>query len=500
MEDIKMTYTKIGTPFLKGTNKAVAGKQYLVLNDADSDFPKGYVVKAVTTENFSCDETGATDCYMFDRVELQEIVVGTQPQTILSKHAEDGKTYIVQDKYDSDFPVGTKVTYRSSVGEFISVDHPEGMVMWDTVILQEITSDTVLVEIAELRKQVAALENAYVEKLLAEPATPEETHITQEEYDNIKVGDTVVIRSDLEENSYGRNAFVDGMEKYRGKEVIVKADVGDKSGIKVEGSTMGWTKEMIHAVIPAPKYAIGQTVWVTEDRPNNAGLSKDEEVEVTGYFFEPDGSFRNYKVTSDQWYVKEEYLTAAAPVKYLDAADLKVGDVITFDGDCLSGIVARFGSVRTGKTLNHLSAVMPTGGFFAKGINIAHNIRYATAEEIAKLEAAEQKAGYTPPVINKLGTVFEAGQYVYYEGLLYPAIVKVKEVREKVVYLEEFQFNLRDNVINKEFFDRLFVTNAGRIATEGIPATKTQIAVYEAAVALHSAQEAMTEAQYQLAA
>lgn len=497
-----MTYTKIGAPFSRGSNKAVAGKQYLVLNDADSDFPKGYVVKSVTTENFSCVETGATDCYMFDRVELQEIVVGTQPQTILSAHAEDGKTYIVQDNNDSDFPVGTKVIYRSSVNEFISVDHPKGLVMWDTVLLQEITEDPVLAEITELKTQVAALENAYVEKLLAEPVTPEETHITQEEYDNIKVGDTVVIRSDLEEKSYGRNSFVGKMEKYKGKKLTVEADLGHDLGISVEENVHSRTKEMIHAVIPEPKYAVGQTVWVTEDKPNHAGLSKDEEVEVTGHVFEPDGSFRSYKVTSDQWYVKEEHLTAEAPVKYLDAADLKAGDVVAYHSSVfdLGKVISRVQILREAGGVKTFSTLYEDGKFFLDGWNHMYNIRYATAEEIAKLEAAEQKAGYTPPVINELGTVFEAGQYVYYEGLIYPAIVKVKEVREKVAYLEEFQYNLRGNVMNKDFGKRVFVTDTGRITTGGIPATKTQIAVYEAAVALHSAQEAMTEAQYQLAA
>lgn len=333
-----------------------------------------------------------------------------------------------------------------------------------------------------------------------EPVTPEETHITQEEYDNIKVGDTVVIRSDLEEKSYGRNSFVGGMEKYKGKKLTVESDLGHDMGICVEENIHNWTKEMIHVVIPAPKYAVGQTVWVTEDYPNHAGLSKDEEVEVTGHVFEPDGSFRSYEVTSDQWYVKEEHLTAEAPVKYLDAADLKAGDVVAYYSSDLGKVISRVQILREAGGVKTFSTLYEDGDFFLDGWDRMSNIVHATAEEIEKLEAAEKRNGYTPPVINELGTVFEAGQCVYYEGLLYPAIVKVKEVREKVAYLEEFQYNLRGNVINKEFFERVFVTDTGRITTKGIPATKTQIAVYEAAVALHSAQEEMTEAQYQLAA
>lgn len=226
-----MTYTKIGTPFLRGTNKAVAGKQYLVLNDADSDFPKGCVVKAVTSENFSCVETGATDCYMFDRVELQEIVVGTQPQTILSAHAEDGKTYIVQVNYDSDFPLGTEVTYRSRGNVFISAEYPKGLAMWDHITLQEITEDPVLAEITELKKQVAALKTAYEEKLLAEQKAAEPKYTVIIPNPNQAIGVKSVIALRLRGDNEGKvymlstsNARLTGFEEYHLTEEQIKED------------------------------------------------------------------------------------------------------------------------------------------------------------------------------------------------------------------------------------------------------------------------------------
>ena len=224
-----MTYTKIGTPFLRGLNKAVAGKQYLVLNDEDTDFPKGYVVKAESSEDFSCVETGGTDCYMLAGVRLQEIVVGTQPQTILSKHAEDGKKYIVKSSGDSDFPIGTEVTYRSRGDVFISAEYSKGLPMWDHITLQEITEDPVLAEITELKKQVAALKTAYEEKLLAEQkaAEPKYTVIIPNPNQAIGVKSVIALRGNNEGKVYMRstsNVAVTVFTEYHLTEEQIKED------------------------------------------------------------------------------------------------------------------------------------------------------------------------------------------------------------------------------------------------------------------------------------
>lgn len=61
---------------------------------------------------------------------------------------------------------------------------------------------------------------------------------------NIKVGDLVTIREDLQEGKYGADSVVEDMLKYCGKSFIV-AGVRENGKIDLDGNPWNWTPEML---------------------------------------------------------------------------------------------------------------------------------------------------------------------------------------------------------------------------------------------------------------
>lgn len=119
--------------------------------------------------------------------------------------------------------------------------------------------------------------------------------------------------------------------------------------------------------------------------------------------------------------------------------------------------------------------------------------RKATAEEVAKLEAAEKEHGYVPPLVNKVGTVIEAGKYYKIKSSSTTEyICKVVEVYEgsflKAGLLVELDGTPTDtNTPLATAIDSMYGAYA-------VPATEEQIALYEAVLALRTAQQTFEEA------
>lgn len=62
---------------------------------------------------------------------------------------------------------------------------------------------------------------------------------------NIKVGDLVTIREDLQEGKYGADSVVDDMLEYCGKSFIVAKVRNDGKKVDLEGVPWNWTPEML---------------------------------------------------------------------------------------------------------------------------------------------------------------------------------------------------------------------------------------------------------------
>lgn len=114
-------------------------------------------------------------------------------------------------------------------------------------------------------------------------------------------------------------------------------------------------------------------------------------------------------------------------------------------------------------------------------------------EETTKLEAAEKEHGYVPPLVNKVGTVIEAGKYYKIKSSSTTEyICKVVEVYEgsflKAGLLVELDGTPTDiKAPLTTAIDSMYGAYA-------VPATDEQIALYEAVLALRTAQKTFEEA------
>lgn len=62
---------------------------------------------------------------------------------------------------------------------------------------------------------------------------------------NIKVGDLVTIREDLQEGKYGADSVVESMLKYCGKSFKVAKVINDEKKVVLNGVPWNWTPEML---------------------------------------------------------------------------------------------------------------------------------------------------------------------------------------------------------------------------------------------------------------
>lgn len=119
-----------------------------------------------------------------------------------------------------------------------------------------------------------------------EPVAP---HITEEQYATLEVGDTIVIRDDLEIGKYGEDSVVKEMLLQKGKQLKVKAVVGNTSGVRVEETIYNWTQQMIAEVIKKEKaveksehkYAVGDRVKIIEtDNFERVGTTRTGDIAI----------------------------------------------------------------------------------------------------------------------------------------------------------------------------------------------------------------------------
>lgn len=436
---------------------ADGNKQYVRMRDVvklniDGEEPVKKTVKTLTQEEFDSIEVG-------DKVTVRADLhsgLAVRNGVVTSMTELAGKTVTVTGLCNGDVKVDGRPQYWSkemftavikqekpkfAVGDIVTTDGVLGTADWD--IARRVTAvnmethkyemewaDGVVAEIDSPISFIAA--DAFLTHYTGKVPTAEQSHITAEQFAAIKVGDKLKLRTDME--------------------------VG-----KCYGS-MKWLPEK------ADLAARGVTPVVT-------CIDSDDTVKA-----DAEGDF--------WWYSAEMIAEVISAEPEFDCPELVYGNIYT-DDDGWTFRYTKTSHTFVGAKVTGPSHLAPTGRYCGgnnKWIHF-HEWRKATAEEVAKLEAAEKENGYVPPLVNKVGTVIEADKAYYMKG-----------GRNSAHYVL-----MRVNSINGNSFTGTLVDWRDRVkenweigirspyGQSAVPATKEQIALYDAAVALHEAQKAFKE-------
>lgn len=345
-----------------------------------------------------------------------------------------------------------------------------------------------------------------------EPIAP---HITEEQYAAIEIGDTIVIRDDLEIGSYGEDSVVKEMLLQKGKQLKVKAVVGNTSGVRVEESIYNWTQQMIAEVIKKetekPEFIpeIGQ-IYATDSMILKVNSISENKIYGAGLY-----SMMGYQLREEgdsRWSVSVNRTTPLTPatdeqkIKLLTAM-AEHRDATDSDLDLLSELMPldnpelEAGEVyfRQGGAIirAHQGDTVESGlrgNFYEEDDNlfiaangsrawVDHGHRKALPHEVVKLETAEKEHGceYKKPLINSKGTVIEVGQY-YTENEISDGVKSVSLItgisEDNCSFTEHF-VNLHPRYFHNEKNMR---RNASEVyAQHLVPATQEEIAEFKAA-------------------
>ena len=203
----------------------------------------------------------------------------------------------------------------------------------------------------------------------------------------------------------------------------------------------------------------------------------------------------------DYWWYTAEMIAEVIPAEEpkFDCPELVVGQVYVN----AHGSIFRYIRKYT-KAFMYMDAAqgtfLGTTGYFSDDLKEGHYTlcgtwRKATAEEVAKLEAAEKEHGYVPPLVNKVGTVIEAGKYYVLTGSTcrkYICKIESTNSGQEVFYKNTTLVELAERAAVTT--DTEYTDLESIYGKSAVPATGKQIALYDAAVALREAQKALKEA------
>lgn len=332
----------------------------------------------------------------------------------------------------------------------------------------------------------------HVVKLNEQPA-PVTATISKEQFDSIKAGDKLVVRSDLTEDTdvpYGITAY---MADLAGKTVTVSRKTPNYVEVKEAEMAYSWAKECFTAVIKhkKPKFAVGDRVKVVGNSVPTHFLTMGSVATVTAIY--SNGKVRVSGTNEDQCTatqtVAEADLELYTELEF-DCPELIYGKIYTDDdGWTFRYCKTKYTHVNAKVTGSpYLSA---DGGFVNQSDSYIHFYKWrkATTAEVAKLVAAEKENGYVPPLVNVLGTVIEVG---------------------KVYAMEDAM--LRVDRVTTWGFTGTFLSNKYKVSSNwgihlgsyygriAVPATAEQFALFEAAVAKDAAEKAFQAAKKDVAA
>lgn len=245
-------------------------------------------------------------------------------------------------------------------------------------------------------------------------------HISEEEFAAIKVGDKIVLRSDLAiGNDYGKDSAVTAMVDLaqRGVEIKVEDISSDDLRGHAEGDYWWYTAKMIAKVIPAikPKFKVGDII--STGRFFFARKIIEVDLEKAEYkWVWADGTTPEEEHTNSIEHYDSEYTLHSSFEK--PKPKFKVGDVLNRPGAGTDMDCARL--VTEVDEENSKYRVQ-----WADGSAPEYRMEYSfedVEEILIKVE------GLSPRMINSEGTVITAGSYYVVEGNIYSTVIKVTDV------------------------------------------------------------------------
>ncbi|MFW8618661.1 hypothetical protein ACOJB1_12520 [Enterococcus innesii] len=245
-------------------------------------------------------------------------------------------------------------------------------------------------------------------------------HISEEEFAAIKVGDKIVLRSDLAiGNDYGKDSAVTAMVDLaqRGVEIKVEDISSDDLRVHAEGDYWWYTPAMIAKVIPAikPKFKVGDIIstglFFFARKITAVDLENGKYKWVWADGTTPEQEHTNSIEAYDSEYTLHSSFEKPKP-------KFQVGDVLNrpeagTDMDCARLVTEVDEENRKYRTQ------------WADGTDPEHRMEYS----FEKAESHFIKVEELPPrLINSEGTLITAGSYYVVEGNIYSTVIKVTDV------------------------------------------------------------------------
>lgn len=245
-------------------------------------------------------------------------------------------------------------------------------------------------------------------------------HISEEEFAAIKVGDKIVLRSDLEHGScYGDYTVRKQMVDLAKREVEITVECVNWDDLKgnAEGDFWFYTFEMIAKVIPAikPKFKVGDIIstgrFFFARKITAVDLENGKYKWVWADGTDPEEEHTNSIEKYDSEYTLHPSFEKPKP-------KFKVGDVLNrpeagTDMDCARLVIEVDEENRKYRTQ------------WADGTDPEHRMEYSFEKAESHFIKVE---GLPPRMINSEGTVITAGSYYVVEGNIYSTVIKVTDV------------------------------------------------------------------------
>ncbi|WP_301389432.1 hypothetical protein [Enterococcus entomosocium] len=248
-------------------------------------------------------------------------------------------------------------------------------------------------------------------------------HISEEEFAAIKVGDKIVLRSDLAIGyDYGKDSANHAMIDLakRGVEITVEYISSDDLKGSAEGDYWWYTAKMIAKVILAikPKFKVGDIIstgrFFFARKITAVDLEKAEYKWVWADGTDPEGEHTSGIEKYDSEYTLHSSFEKPKP-------KFKVGDVLNYPE---AGIDMEYARLVTEVDEEKSEYRMQWADGSAPEYRMERSFE-DVEESFIKVE------GLPPRLISPKGTVITAGNYYAVEGTLYGTVIRVKEVRPK---------------------------------------------------------------------
>ena len=232
----------------------IEGRQYIVVAD---DLGNGWAVGTILTLT----EDDGTNLPWFEDGTGKGDFVYTHEVMLLAETEEVAEETVSKELQEHKYSIGQKLKVTGN-----KYDYAHCFYSGKEVEVVKVGGLWSTHEAGVPLYRVKDLSSEETQTLMETQLDPVEFHISDEQYAAIEVGDTIVIRSDLETGNYGADSVTDGMLIYRGSKLSVEEIRPYSKKVSSEG--WNWTQQMIAEVIkkeaekPAHKFFIGSTVKI----------------------------------------------------------------------------------------------------------------------------------------------------------------------------------------------------------------------------------------------